>query len=121
MSENGYIAFDSIGRRGNTEAVLCHTNNQSCCAKGQAIPGDWYFPNGTAVESYTTNSERLGTSHPFFARNRGTNPSVVRLYHNSHPSSNAIAEERGCFSCKIPDAAGNLQTLHVNICTLLPD
>ena len=112
VPENGYIDFDSIGST-NVEAVLCHTNDPTCCAKGQDNPGDWFFPNGSVVESYTNNIER---SHFFFARNRGIDPPVVRLYmYHAQRFSPMVAQERGRFHCEIRDVAGNLQQLHVNI------
>ena len=116
VSENGYIDFDLIGST-YEDAVLCHTNDPTCCAKGQVNPGHWYFPDNTIVESYTNNVEPDGSVRYFFARNRGRNPPVVRLYHIHH-ASNMVAQERGRFRCEIRDAAGNLQQLHVNICKL---
>lgn len=116
VSENGYIDFDLIGST-NEKAVLCHTNDPTCCAKGQENPGHWYFPDGSVVQSYTNNIEQGGSARSFLARSRGMNPSVVRLYHFiNNRAMNPIAQERGCFRCEIHDAAGNLQQLHVNIC-----
>ena len=81
MSENGYIPFDMIGRGTNSEAVLCHTNDPTCCDKDQAIPGNWYYPDGSTVESYT-NTADPGDPSSFhsFARNRGKiNPLYVSI------------------------------------------
>ena len=110
MINDGYIAIDHIANT-NQEAVLCHTNNETCCVNGQTLPGDWYFPDDTIVNSFTQN--RFRHTGPFFARNRGTDPSVIRLYRVGEP------QERGRFRCGIPDAAGTLQELYINICKLV--
>ena len=109
MANDGYIANDDILNT-NQEAVLCHTNDETCCANGQAMLGDWYFPDGTMVNSYSQNHVRHSS---FFARNRGTDPPVVRLYRVGEP------QERGRFRCDIRGAAGTLQELYVNICKLV--
>ena len=105
MVNDGFIAVDHV-LNANQGAVLCHTNDESCCANGQTITDDWYFPDGTLVNSFSQNFGHRS----FFARNRGTDPPVVRLYCVGEP------QERGRFRCDIRDTAGVLQQLYVNIC-----
>lgn len=114
VTDNGYIPFDLIGEGKNSEAVPCHTDDPTCCNKNQINSSNWYYPDGSTVESFTS-IELQGHSFHSFARNRGT--SVVRLYrikkNNPH--------ERGRFRCEIRDAAGDYHRLHVNICKLVAD
>ena len=112
VSDNGYIPFDLIGTGKNSEAVLCHTDDPTCCDKDQ---GNWYYPDGSPVESFT--STKQGGSLHNFARNRGIDESVVRLYR----IKNNFAPERGRFRCDIHDAAGSCYQLYVNICKLVAD
>ena len=113
VTDNGYIPFDSIGEGKDSEAVLCHTDDPTCCNNNQTNSSNWYYPNGSTIESFTSIKMK---GHPSslhnFARNRGT--SVVRLYRikNNDP------DERGHFCCEIRDAAGDYHRLHVNICKL---
>ena len=115
VSDNGYIPFELIGTGKNSEAVLCHTDNPTCCDQDQANPGNWYYPDGSLVEGLTSIKEQEGSSLHNFARNRGANESVVRLYR----IKNNFAHERGRFRCDIHDAAGNFHQLYVNICKLV--
>ena len=85
----------------DAHALLCHTDKSNCCNVVQTLHedmllGDWYFPNGTIVESFirTLNSGLCC----YFARNRGL--SVIRLYVSGVPT------ERGRFLCEIPNANG---------------
>ena len=109
--------FDDI-RASGTEicdayALLCHTDKSTCCYVVQTLHGDshrllgdWYFPNGTSVDSIIQTLNR--GLHDYFARNRGL--SVIRLFVSGTPM------ERGRFRCEIPDANGVTQTLYANIC-----
>ena len=117
VSDNGYIPFDLIGTGKNSEAVLCHTDDPSCCDKDRDNPGNWYYPNGSLVESLTSIEGQGGSLHNF-ARNRGTGESVVRLYRTKNNNS---APERGRFRCDIHDADGSCYQLYVNICKLEAD
>ena len=63
--------------------------------------GEWYFPNGNSVEIRGT---RYGD---IFYRNRGTR--LVRLNRVGNPP------ERGRFRCEVPNAAGVMVTMYVNI------
>ena len=104
---------DNIGLSTNTavDGLLCHSTSPTCCSGGASgdLAGHWYFPNDMAVGSLTdnVNAGRM----VFFARNRGNNPGVVRLYH-----SGGIPSERGRFYCRAPNMANEIQTVYVNIC-----
>lgn len=91
------------------EGLLCHTNKMDCCASGQVTGGGtlghWFFPNGTLVDSRSSNVD-AGRSD-FFFRNRFQ--SVVRLLRVGHPL------ETGFFRCEVPDARNVNQSLYVNV------
>ena len=101
----------------NLPTLHCFTDLEDCCNSPRTQRGEWYFPNGTALDF------DLG-SDTTFRRNRGPNGNfiinevstmvfgVVRLFRRGIPP------ERGCFYCEIPTAAGVNQTLYVNICEL---
>ena len=106
--------FDDIRANGteicDAQALLCHTDKSTCChavqtLHGDRLLGDWYFPNGTTVDSVIQTLNR--GLHDCFAKNRGL--SVIRLFVSGTPT------ERGRFRCKIPDANGVMQTLYANI------
>ena len=92
-SDLGGLAMDN-------DSLLCLTNATDCCG-GDNRTGDWFFPNGTLVGSFTDNGGDI--SKDFFARNR--DQSVVRLYRRNGPS------ERGRFRCELLN-----NTIYVNIC-----
>ena len=102
ISNNSYIGVSSIGQDHN--ALLCHTDNHSCC-QTPLRGGEWYFPNGSAVEILGWNQYYRGDN--YFYRNRGEG--VVRLNRIGNPS------ESGHFYCQIYDAREVIQTLQVNI------
>ena len=98
----------------------CFTDLVDCCNEPHSKRGEWYFPNGTALD------------HDFggdtaFRRNRGPNGlhgpggamvfGVVRLFRRGIPP------ERGSFRCEIPTIATdpNNEILYVNICELSYD
>ena len=106
--------FDDICANGteicDAHALLCHTDNSTCChavqtLRGDRLLGNWSFPNGTTIDSIkqTLNRGLRG----YFARTRGL--SVLRLFVSGTP------KERGRFHCEIPDANGVTQTLYANI------
>ena len=98
---------DSINGLIDGNGLLCLTNNTACCHGGfQNLNGDWYYPNGIRVGSF---SERnINTAVTFFFRNRGE--SVVRL------NRRGIPPERGKFYCELINSNGVNQTISVNIC-----
>ena len=100
----------------------CFTDLVDCCNEPRTRRGEWYFPNGTALD-YDLGGDET------FRRNRGPNGpfgpgvingqggamvyGVVRLYRRGIPP------ERGRFHCEIPTIVNpNNETLYVNICEL---
>ena len=95
----------------------CFTELVDCCNAPRSSQGEWYFPNGTALDF------DLG-GDTTFRRNRGANGfhgpggamvfGVVRLFRRGIPP------ERGRFRCEIPTIASdpNNEILYVNICEL---
>ncbi len=111
---NSYVDVNEIGAGGaggisDIEGLLCHTNKMDCCGSGQVSGGDilghWFFPNGTVVNSRSSNLNAGRTD--FFFRNRFQ--SVVRLLRVGQPL------ETGFFRCEVPDASNTNQSLYVNI------
>lgn len=103
------IGAGGPGGASDMEGLLCHTDKIDCCASGQ-VPGEgtlghWYFPNGTVVDSRSSNTD-AGRAD-FFFRNRFQ--SVVRLLRVGNPL------ETGLFRCEVPDASNVNQTLYVNV------
>ena len=99
----------------NDLALICHTNKAKCCRDNML--GDWFYPNGTIVESYTDYKSR--NISQFFTRFRSR--SSVRLMTGDIPGLQVYVgpPERGQFYCKIPDANDVNQTVYVNICKLI--
>ena len=98
IDDGGFVNAGDVGL--NYDALLCLTNATNCCG-GSNRMGEWHFPNGTVVGSFSDNG---GSIHnDFFSKNRGQ--SVVRLNRYNSPS------ERGRFSCELLG-----DTIYVNIC-----
>ena len=113
IANEGYVLASDIGEGGDDMTtmgggLLCVTNNSDCC-RGADNPngggqGEWYFPNGTAVAIQGTR-----TTGDFFYRNRDAG--IVRL----NRFGTSTPPERGCFRCVVPNAAGDMVTVYVNI------
>ena len=122
VTNNGYIAFDMIGDRTDQDrTVICHTKLIACChidvvtltnRNGTAL-GNWFFPNGSTVLSFSASGGEAAA--PFFASNRGR--SVVRLYRVNNEM--VYPSQRGRFCCVVPDTSGINRTHCVNICMFL--
>ena len=96
IDNDGFVNAVDVGSI-DVYALLCLTNVTDCCG-GDNRTGDWFFPNGGIVESWTNS-----VHSDVFVRNRGQ--SVVRLHRFSNPS------ERGRFRCELRG-----DTIYVNIC-----
>ena len=108
IENHGYVNVNDIGMSAdNDDSLLCRTNNRDCCSGiGQnALNGQWYYPNGTRVQAGS------GDLSALFVTNRS--PGVVRLYRNN---GSVIPPERGRFYCRVPNMAGIVKTVYVNIC-----
>ena len=98
IDNDGFVNASDIGV--GYDALLCLTNVTNCCS-GSNRMGEWHFPNGTVVGSFSDNGG--SPNNDFFSRNR--DQSVVRLNRYSNPS------ERGRFRCELLG-----DTIYVNIC-----
>ena len=102
ISNDGYVITVLVTAIGEgSGGLLCNTD---CCRVSDGAPqGQWYFPGPPGGQVLI---ENMGT-RDFFYRDRGDG--VVRLNRRNNPT------ERGRFRCEIPDAAGDLMNLYVNI------
>lgn len=113
IANDSYMNFYDMIQ--NDLVLICHTNKIDCCRNNTL--GDWFYPNGTIVESYTDYKSR--NISEFFARSR--TQSIVRLATGDTPGLQVYVgpPERGQFYCKVPDANNVNQTVYVNICKLI--
>ena len=85
------------------DALLCITNYTACCRppytsiNGSAL-GNWFFPNGTRVQS----------SHVQWDFHRTRDHMTVRLHRRS-------GGEEGIYRCEIPDAMNVSQTIYIGV------
>ena len=95
----------------HNQTLLCETYLIDCCDSPKTARGDWYYPDGRAVQ-FEGNRYNVA-----FWRNRGQNEVIngsqfygsVRLWRIYSPG------ERGRFHCELPDANNVTQTLYANI------
>ena len=96
-TNNSVVTITNIGTGG--AALRCTTTRSGCCF---STDGSWYFPNGNEVQR--------PESLPYY-RTRSQSPGTILLHRNSG------ATTTGIFSCTIPDASGDLQSIYVGIYT----
>ena len=79
LANHSYVDISVVGISAS-DSVQCHTDLSSCCSTiDGSNRGQWYFPNGTALE----NSNQLATyQHSLFRRvelrhNSGTRPTGI--------------------------------------------
>ena len=115
IANNSYMNFYDMIQ--NDLDLICHTNKANCCRDNML--GDWFYPNGTIVESYTVYKSR--NISEFFSRFRNRTQSSVSLTTGDILGLQVYVgpPERGHFYCKIPDANDVNQTIYVNICKLI--
>ena len=106
---NSLVSLEDIGE--NDDALLCLTDLTVCCRSpytgitGYAV-GNWYFPNGTRVRSYTAN---LTTGEQWeIYRTRGQN--LIYLHRRRGGAT-------GIYRCTIPDCAGVYQNITIGLYT----
>ena len=90
------VLIENIGAN-FTHALLCKTNNSDCCNLTDK-KGDFYYPNGNAVQY----------SDVGVFRTRGSK--VVRLN-----LRNSTLATPGRYVCQIPDSMGNLSNISIEI------
>ena len=108
IPNDGYVVFSDIGA--DASGLICNTDRSGCCRSSDAdglAQGEWYRPDGTQVGSFTQEDAANTGPRNFFSRNRGAG--VVRL------NSIGTPPERGRFRCEVPNAAGVMVTVYVNI------
>ena len=100
---NSNILITDIGE-GDDGALLCFTDLIQCChnddTSGETALGEWFFPNGLAVQIHSAGGD--------FYRTRG--PSVVRLNRRSNATI-----QTGTFCCEIPNATSTLMRVCASI------
>ena len=113
IANDGYVnSYDMIQ---NGFPLICHTNKMNCCRDDQL--GDWYYPNGITVDSYTVNA---GKRIPeFFARSRSQSRVNLAAIGTHGLRTFLGPSERGRFYCKVPDANDVNQTIYGNICKII--
>ena len=105
LQNNSYILYSSVGTY-EYDRLFCYTNKKICCNHQES---DWFFPNGERVlGAYEYDDIRVGV----FARSSGFR--LVGLYRHFNP------QQRGRFSCVLPDIGGNNCTLFANIVDSIP-
>ena len=106
---NSLVSLEDIGE--NDYALLCLTDLTVCCRTpytgipGHAV-GNWYFPNGTRVRSYTANST-TGEQWEIY-RTRGQK--LIYLHLRRGGAS-------GIYLCTIPDGASVYQNITIGLYT----
>ena len=104
LNNNSLVTAEDIGEGDN--ALRCMTDNTSCCrppytsSLGRQALGNWFFPNGTRVQS----SRRQWDFH----RTRGH--MVVLLQRRR-------GGEDGVYHCVLPDKDGNDQITYIGVYT----
>ena len=106
---NSLVSLDDIGE--NDNALLCLTDLTVCCRTPYTgIPGyvigNWYFPSGTRVLSYTGNS----TSHEQWEIYRTRGQNSIYLHRKRGGAT-------GIYRCTIPDGAGVYQNIAIGLYT----
>ena len=110
IPNDGYVIASDIGEDDN--GLYCNTDRSDCCGRadhpnGTIVQGEWYYPNGSQVQSFT-HEVALDPTRSFFYRNRFTQ--AVRLNRDT-----GNPQERGRFRCEVPNADGDNVTMYVNI------
>ena len=106
---NSFVFLEDIGD--SDDALLCITNQTACCRRPhtgeeESAMGNWFFPNGTRVSSYTVN-ETSGLQLNVYTT-RGE--MVVRMHRRRDG-------EDGIYRCEIPDAMNVTQTIYIGVYT----
>ena len=110
IPNDGYVLVSDIGI--DFRAIICNTNKSDCCRAGDTpdgvVLGHWYYPDGSEIQSFTT-QEGANPTRDYFFRDRYIR--IVRLNRHGVPPE----RNRGRFRCEVPDANGINVTQYVNI------
>ena len=108
IPNDGYVIVNDIGI--GMTGLHCNTDRSDCCHASDhpddVAQGQWYYPDGSEVRDYTTESA-VNPSGNYFTRDRRAGK--VRLNSNGNPP------ERGRFRCEVPNASGINVTLYANL------
>ena len=111
IPNDSYVRVTDVGV--GESGLLCNTDRSNCC-RGSDNPnggaqGQWYYPDGREVRSFTQEDIHMGEPRNFLYRDRGKG--ILRLSRYGNPPE----QNRGRFRCEIPNAAGVMVNLYVNI------
>ena len=111
IPNNSYVLTSDIGT--HDAALHCNTDRSDCCRASDnpdgVVQGQWYYPDGGEVRSFTQESMSLPGDLDFFSRDRVEG--AVRLSRFGIPPE----VNRGRFCCEIPDDSGSNVTIYVSI------
>jgi hypothetical protein len=110
IPNDGYVLASDIGI--DSRALICNTNRSDCCRASDTADGvaqgNWYYPDGSEIPSFTIQSAANPTRNYFF---RDRFIGIVRLNRQGIPPE----RNRGRFHCEIPSANGVTVIQYVNI------
>ena len=95
---NSAISLQEVGEGNN--ALICKTNKQDCCGTPPNRFGEFYYPSGDVVP--------IRNRQDKFYRQRGNS----EIYLNRRADT---FSPTGTYSCVIPDAAGTIQALYIDL------
>ena len=111
---NSVISVNKIGKtdtdimppsQDSNNGLQCITDKKLCC-RGNSTLGQWYFPNGTIIQS-----QGVASTETMFYRNKGRhNNGTVNLNR-----AMMVTSPTGLFCCEVLDANDEDQTLCVNL------
>ena len=110
IPNDGYVLASDIGEQ--NASLHCNTDRSNCCRRTDHLNataaqwGEWYYPNGSQVQSFT-HEKALDPTKNFFYRNRFAQ--AVCLNRIGDPP------EGGRFRCEVPNADGDNVTMYMNI------
>ena len=102
------IVYDSvmmteIGTDQN--ALLCKTNNESCCNLTNNRAGEFFYPNNVEI--------RIKKESPELYRDRGEQ--VVRLNRRPDLEGDELPRSLRWYCCEVPDACEVQQRICINL------
>ena len=107
---NSLVALEDMGL--SDSALLCVTNDTDCCIKafirenGKEAFGNWYYPNGTRVQSFHVD-DKPHVEWDFY-RTRGL--SVVSMFRRR-------GGDVGIYRCQLPYVTNDTAYLYIGVYT----